>query len=139
MTVARRRFTLGRIAGITVLGVLFGTSAALIGGLISIASDSGFNLLFDGLLYTILAGLYGAPLCLAGVAVVGWPAVALLNASGRCTPRAVVVTAGLVGLTVFVLFPMGGIFVPLGCLGAGAGMALGLAPAVSLDSGGRED
>lgn len=137
--IVRRRFTLGRIAGVTALGVVFGTSAALIGGLISMARDSGFNLLFDGLLYTILAGLYGAPLCLAGVIAIGWPAVALLNALGRCTRPAVVVVAGLVGLTVFILFPLGGIFVPLGCLGAGAGMALGLPPAVRLDTGPGED
>lgn len=137
--IVRRRFTPGRIVGMTALGVLFGTSSALIGGLISIASEAGFHLLFDGLLYTILAGLYGAPLCLAGVVAVGWPAVALLNASGRCTPRAVVVVAGLVGLTVFVLIPMGGIFVPPGCLGAGGGMALGLPPAARLDTGPGED
>ena len=138
MTPARQRFTLGRVAGMTALGVLFGTSAALVGGLISIASEAGFNLLFDGLLYTILAGLYGAPLCLAGVVAIGWPAVALLNAAGRCTRPAIVVVAGLVGLTVFILIPMGGIFVPLGCLGAGIGMALGLPPPAPLDTGPAE-
>lgn len=137
--IVRRRLTLGRIAGMTALGVLFGTASALIGGLISMARDSGFSLLFDGLLYTVLAGLYGAPLCLAGVVAVGWPAVALLNALGLCSRLAVVVMAGLVGLTVFVLFPLGGIFVPLGCLGAGAGMALGLPTAVRLDTGPGED
>lgn len=135
--IVRRRFTLGRIGGVTALGVLCGTGAALIGGLISMASDSGFSLLFDGLLYTVLAGLYGAPLCLAGVVAVGWPTIALLNAAGRCSRRAVVFTAGLVGLIVFILFPLGGVFAPLGCLGAGAGMALGLAPTspIPLDTG----
>lgn len=131
----RRRFTLGRIAGMTVLAVLIGTASALTGGLISMASDSGFNLLFDGLLYTVLAGLYGAPLCLAGVIAVGWPAVALLNAWGQCSRRAVIVVSGLVGLTVFILFPLGGIFMPLGCLGAGTGLAVGLPDAPTLDTG----
>ena len=132
--IVRRRFTVGRIIGMTVLAVLFGTASALTAGLISMASDSGFNLLFDGLLYTVLAGLYGAPLCLAGVIAVGWPAVALLNAWDRCSRRAVVVVSALVGLTVFILFPLGGIFMPLGCLGAGAGLAVGLPDALTPDT-----
>ena len=82
----------------------------------------------------LMAGLYGAPLCLAGVIAVGWPAVALLNAAGRCSRRAVVVVSGLVGLTVFILFPLGGIFIPLGCLGAGAGLAVGLPDALTPDT-----
>lgn len=128
MTPVRRRFTIGRVLGATALGCLLGPLTAWAGTLVAMSFEPGFSLFLDPLLFAIPTVLYGLPLCLTGVMVIGWPTILILNAGGRCSRAAVVASAVVVALAVGFLIPMGSFILPLGCIGAGAGLALGLGP-----------
>lgn len=128
MTPAQRRFTIGRVLAATALACLLGPLTAWVGALVGFSFEPGFNLFFDALLFAIPTVLYGLPLCLTGVIVIGWPVILILNACRRCSRVAVIASAAAVALAVGFLIPMGSFILPLGCIGAGAGLALGLGP-----------